>query len=335
LILHKIGIIVLNWQGWRDTLACLESLRQLIYEGPITLIVCDNASTDDSWAQIFAWAQQHYTLTEIGIFSHGLTKLATPFPDYPLVLIQTGANLGFAGGNNVGIRYALQQENPCEYLWLLNNDTTVAAMALAALYQHAQLYPQQALIGCTLLDFYQRNIVQCAGGCHYFPQLTIFRHVHGGELLSAVMQYDETTVKLDYVCGAALFLRSSVVQQIGLLNEDYFLFYEELDYTQRLKRHCYNIGWCKHSIVYHKGSASVGTTSQGDRTKLSRAHYYENLSTFKYTARFYPHWLPWVMLVRLVGKLFILIKRGDFYLFLSLFQAYRDFIRQYYWRREC
>ena len=116
------------------------------------------------------------------------------------------------------------------------------------------------------------------------------------------------------------------------LNEDYFLFYEELDYTQRLKRHGYTIGWCKHSIVYHKGSASVGTTSQGDRTKLSRANYYENLSTFKYTARFYPGWLPWVMLVRLIGKSLILLRRRNFYLFLSLFQAYRDFIYQHYFR---
>ena len=332
--MQKIGIIVLNWQSWRDTLACLESLRQIIYEGSLTLIVCDNASADDSFQRIFQWAQQYYALTEIGIFIHGLTELVAPFPDYPLVLIQTGANLGFAGGNNVGIRYALGQENPCEYLWLLNNDTTVEAPALSALYQHAQIYPHQAMIGSTLLDFYQRDRVQCAGGCHYFPRLTVFRHVHGGKPLPTVMQYDETTVKLDYVSGAALFLRSSAVQQVGWLNEDYFLFYEELDYTQRLKRHGYTIGWCKQSIVYHKGSASIGNTLQGNRTQLSRANYYENLSTLKYTARFYPYWLPWVMLVRLVGKSLALLKRRDFYLFLPLFQAYRDFIRQYYFRKN-
>lgn len=336
--MKSIGIIVLNWQGWQDTLVCLESLKALIYPGPISIIVCDNASEDDSYLQILNWARQHYA--EIALFYQekgeclrakepGINEVepgeneGAPFP---FILIQTGSNLGFAGGNNVGIRYALITQK-YEYLWLLNNDTIVDAYALSTLYEYAITHPELALIGSTIIDYNQRDTIQCAGGCHYSPLLTIFKPALAGKKLNQVTQYDNKTMTLDYIFGAALFLPIAAIQKVGLLNEEYFLFYEELDYTQRLKRQGYGIGWCKNSFVYHKGSASVGSVHEGDRGKLRRANYYENLSTLKYTANFYPYLLPLVMVLRFVGKSLALIKRRDFYLFAPLFKAYWDFIR--------
>jgi GT2 family glycosyltransferase len=331
--MKSIAIIVLNWCGWRDTLACLASLQKLRVPFPITIIVCDNASLDNSYEQILNWAQQHYAPSEIGVFSPEkqegqdilLSPFSSPLSPFPFVLIQTGANLGFAGGHNVGIRYALSQGY--EYLWLLNNDTVVDAHALSTLYECATIDPQIALLGSTVIDFYQTETVQCAGGCCYFPLWTIFKPVLGGQSVNAVMQYDET-ISLDYVYGAALFLKADAVKKVGLLNETYFLFYEELDYAQRLKRQGYKIGWCQKSLVYHKGSASVGSVKEGNLEKLRRANYYENLSTLKYTANFYPRLLPLVMITRFVGKSLALILRRDFYLFAPLFQAYWDFIKK-------
>jgi GT2 family glycosyltransferase len=167
--------------------------------------------------------------------------------------------------------------------------------------------------------------VQCAGGCHYSPLLTIFQPVFGGEPLNKVIECNDT-ITFDYIFGAAMFLPIAAVQKVGLLNEEYFLFYEELDYTQRLKRQGYDIGWCKNSLVYHKGSASVGSVDEGDRDKRRLANYYENLSTLKYTANFYPYSLPLVMVLRFLGKSFALLSRRDFYLFAPLFKAYRDFM---------
>lgn len=372
--MKSIGIIVLNWQGWRDTLVCLDSLRSLVQKVPISLIVCDNGSSDDSFAQILNWAQQYYMSSQMAIFdlekearSEGLgvrgkdiegvrskeqgvmslgglgktgnhSKFQEKWPSInsinnintnhplPFVLIQTGANLGFAGGNNVAIRYALSTQQ-YEYLWLLNNDTVVDANALSALYEYAALHPQFALLGSTVIDYYQRDRVQCAGGCRYWPLLTIFKPVFGGQPLSWVMQYNVLVpIRLDYVFGAAMFLRVASVQKVGLLNEEYFLFYEELDYSQRLKQQGYQIGWCQKSLVYHKGSASIGTVRENHQEKLQLANYYENLSTLKYTVNFYPRWLPLVMFSRFVGKSLALISRRDFYLFTPLFRAYRDFI---------
>jgi len=321
--LKNVGIIVLNWQNWRDTLACLNSLKKLVFSESINIIVCDNGSEDVSFTKILNWAQQNYALTEIGVwFSDYFPEIPANLPTLPFVLIQTSANLGFAGGNNVGIRYALATKT-CTYLWLLNNDTLVETQALSALYDYAETQPHLGLIGSTIIDYYQRDQVQCAGGCRYSPLLTVFRPVCGGESLNTVMQ--KPTVKLDYVYGASLFFRVTAVEQVGLLNEEYFLFYEELDYSQRLRRQNYDIGWCKNSWVYHKGSASIGKKSEGNREKLQTAQYYENLSTLKYTANFYPRLLPLVMLLRFVLKSLILTIRGDFFLLPSLLKAYRDF----------
>lgn len=314
----NVAVIVLNWQGWQDTLVCLNSLKLLVFSGKIYLIVCDNGSTNESVTRILSWAQQQYHSSELTILAHSSQNT----PLRPFTLIQTGRNLGFAGGHNVGIRYALQSQE-IDYIWLLNNDTEVAPQALTALYTCAENQPQIALFGSTVLDFYHREIVQCAGGCRYFPLLTVVKNVGGGQSLKTVLAY--SSVHLDYVYGATMFLRVTAMRRVGLLNEDYFLFYEELDYTQRLKRHGYRIDWCRYSFVYHKGSASVGQVAEGDREKLRIANYHENLSTLKYTALFYPIRLPIIMLLRFCLKTLALVSRGDFYLLMPLIKAYQDF----------
>jgi len=318
----KIGIIVLNWQNWPQTLHCLDSLKQLQPLGQTMIIVCDNASSNDSFERILAWGRHHYAECDLWFKPPTIEEVPERF--YPWVLIQTGANLGFAGGNNVGIRYALAHH--CDYVWVLNNDTQVDPQALVQLHRCMHQHPQLALVGSTLIDAQKRDTVQCAGGCRYFPWLTIFKPVLGGYSLQTVLHYQQP-LKLDYVAGAAMFFRATVLRQVGLLNEEYFLFYEELDYTQRLKRQGYSIGWCQHSLVYHQGSASVGTVEAGNRDQLRRANYYENLSTLKYTARFYPARLIGIMAVRFVLKSLVLILRRDFYLLAPLLSAYRDFIR--------
>jgi len=319
--LKKVAIIVLNWQGWQDTLTCLDSLILLDFQENLAIIVCDNASTNESVRRIADWACQHYLPHEINLLPHSFSVTSTDF--YPFTLLQTATNLGFAGGNNVAIRYALSSQL-YEYLWLLNNDTLVATDTLQTLCHHAQAHPQLALIGSTIIDYYQRDKVQCAGGCRYFPLITLFKNVLGGQPVNVVLQYSKT-IQLDYIYGASLFFRVTAIEQVGLLNEEYFLFYEELDYCQRLKQQGYDFGWCPTSRVYHKGSASVGSVREGNKTKLQRANYYENLSTLKYSANFHRRWLLVIMIVRFTLKSLALIWRRQFFLFPPLIKAYWDF----------
>ncbi|MCV6637581.1 glycosyltransferase family 2 protein [Candidatus Albibeggiatoa sp. nov. NOAA] len=317
--MKRVAIVVLNWQTWQATLACLDSLRQLETIFSITLVICDNHSENQSLEEISDWIKQHYSDNQYKIHSK---------PNFikqvhlDCVLIQTGENLGFAGGMNVGIRYVLQQET-YDYIWLLNNDTQVAANALDKLYQCAQ-QEKTGLIGSTILETDQPEIVQCAGGCRYYPWVTVFKNVYAGQTLQQLPSLP--TPKLDYIYGASLFFPVSVIKQVGLLNEEYFLFYEELDYCQRLKQAGYRIAWCRDSFVYHQGSASIGQVKQNIRAKLQKANYYENLSTLKYTANFYPLRLPIVMLLRFSLKALVLLLRRDFDLLPALFKAYKDFL---------
>lgn len=319
---QNICIIVLNWQNWQDTVQCLTSLQMLPAIKNISVIVCDNGSTNQAPQHILAWARQYYTAKDIQMVTMPLTRTKTVLS--PFIFIQTGENLGFAGGNNVGIRFVLAS-GQCDYIWLLNSDTVVDVHALASLYGFAQAYPKTALIGSTVLYYDDPDIVQCAGGCRYNPLLTKIANALEGEPLQYTEQFDH--VDLDYIYGASLFMRVAAIRTVGLLNEEYFLFYEELDYTQRLKKRGYQIAWCRYSFVFHKGSATIKQMHPQERQQLQFANYYENLSTLKYTARFHSHLLPIAFFTRFVLKSLFLILRRQFFLFPSLFKAYWDFFQ--------
>ena len=180
---NEVSIVVLNWNGWKDTIECLESVFRLDYVG-FRVIVCDNASSDGSMEKIKRWAKGELVAESP---NPELSRLISPpvpkpirfievLPDQmgytaasssaQLVLIQTGANLGFAGGNNVGLRYALRDPN-CQFFWILNNDTVVEPASLSAMVQLMQAQPAVGLCGSLALSYYHPRQVQSEGGLRY------------------------------------------------------------------------------------------------------------------------------------------------------------------------
>lgn len=297
---QKVAIVVLNWNGWKETQLCIDSLLPILNENT-HLIVCDNCSNDNSWQHLQSFLEQ-------------------PF----VTLLQTNENKGFAGGMNVGIKYALEHLNP-DFVWLLNNDVQIYPDALEKLLISANQNKKIGMWGSTLLE--NNGKTQCAGGCVYNPYLTIFKPILAGKTLEEIKKIDPNKIKLDYIAGAALFIRKEVIEKIGFLNEEYFLFYEELDYTQRLKKAHFDIAWCKESIVIHKGSASVGNVRDNDKNKIKNANYYENLSTLKYSRNFYPKTFWLIFINRFILKSVALMITGRWYLFEPLFKAYRDYFK--------
>jgi GT2 family glycosyltransferase len=317
---HSVCISVLNWNGWRETLACVDSLRPLL---PIAhLVICDNASGDDSFLRIQAGLQQR----QLACHCFDMQSTAEAPPQARITVLRTAKNGGFAAGHNAVIRYALSQQR-FEYFWLLNNDMEIAPRALHALLACAHKRPQVGAFGSTVLEYKQPNIVQCAGGCEYYPWSTVFRSALAGWELDAALC--EPDMALDYIYGATMFIRRQALDDIGLLSEAYFLFYEELDFCQRLKQAHYKIAWCRDSHVFHHGGASMKKLGVDDRKALQRTNYYENLSTLKYTARFHPAWLPVALILRFVLKSLAVVARGQSFLLRPLWQAYRDFFKQY------
>lgn len=300
-----VSVIILNWNGWQDTVECLSSLFQSTGLA-FRVIVCDNASRDDSLHKITEWARCNLTSAELECLSRAdVLGGASAAARTKLVVVDNGANLGFAGGNNIGLRLALRDPD-CDYVWLLNNDTVVEPDALAKAVAHAESNLGIGICGSTLVYYRERSQVQAFGGAHY--SRISGRSVHVGAFSSLVdvpRNPGEVEAGLSYVVGAAMLVRRGFVEQVGLMREDYFLYFEENDWATR-GRGGFRLGYAPQSIVYHKEGASIGTSSNGG-SALSVYFLYRN--RLKFSWRFYPLWVPTVLMFCMLDIAKLVLRR--------------------------
>lgn len=282
-----VYIVIVNFHGWQDTLECLASLEELNYPN-YKIIVVDNASRDDS-VKIF---RQHY-------------------PD--LMLIVSEKNLGFAGANNLGIKEAQRQQ--ADYLWLLNNDTVVDPYALTALVEKMHDDKMIGMCGSSLIYYANRNQLQARAGGTYHKWTGATFHIGEDEDISEVVEAADIEAKLDYLVGASILVRATLIEQIGLLPEHYFLYYEDVDWGLRAKA-ISRLSYAPDSKVYHKVGSSIGTTQdQQNNEKRFRSEYYSVRSRLLLTRTFYPYAFPsvyaslWLrVVIRLVRGEWIRVK---------------------------
>lgn len=233
----KVAIIILNWNGRDNTLACLDSVFKIDYPN-FDVVVVDNGSTDDSVPTIRkAFLQPH--------------------------LIETGKNLGYAGGNNVGIRYAL--EAGADYVLIINNDTTVAPDVLTHLLQAAKKHPEAAVLGPVIYEMERPEVIWTAG--EVFGEGFTCLHLRQGESETVLNKDDRHAV--DWVTGAAFFTRSSALRDTGLFDERYFLVYEESDWCFRARRAGYSCLIVPQASVWHKVGSAFGSESSPLRIYFS------------------------------------------------------------------
>jgi len=295
-------VVLLNWNGWRDTIECVASLLQMTAKC-YTIVICDNASTDGSYQHILEWLRQEASsYTEAGRFftEWQTASPAAGSPAARIVLVQTASNLGFAGGCNVGLRYGLERGDG-EYFWLLNNDTVVDPMALAAQIDKMESDPQLGITGSTLLFYDEPDVVQCCAG--YGFNFWTARVRPAAEVVARNRLPEETAVeeKLRFVSGASMFVRRCFLEKVGLMNEQYFLYFEEIDWTTRAKG-LFKLGYCSVSRVFHKEGSSIG--SNRDRLKRSAfSERYLSRNRVLFTRTHFPLRLPivftWTIFVAL------------------------------------
>lgn len=288
----KTYVILLNWNGWKDTIECLESLFLSTAEN-FSVIVCDNDSQDDSVQNLTGWANNYFRIsTDWACFEqNNVDTVSSDFFNKKLLLLQNGGNLGFAGGNNTGVCFAMRDPE-CAYIWLLNNDTVVEPDALEQAINHMQANEKIGLCGSTLIYYDERSKVQAWGGAIYSPIRGTSKHA-GAFSSPQSLPKDSKSVEasLSYVVGAAMLASREYIEKIGLMREDYFLFYEEIDWAVRGKD-SFELGYAPLSIVYHKEGASIGTSSSGG-SPLSIYYLFKN--RIKFSSRFYKKYLPTVL----------------------------------------
>ncbi|MFI5333567.1 MAG: glycosyltransferase family 2 protein [Chlamydiales bacterium] len=217
-----IYIVILNWNGRRDTLECLTSVAKIDYPRFAVLVV-DNGSTDDSVALI-----------------------RTQFPH--IALMETGKNLGFAEGNNVGIQEALRQG--ADAVLLLNNDTLVDPQILSGFSKTMTEHPEAGIFGATIFLYDERDRLDHFGG-NWNRRRAAFDFVG-----FRAKEHAKESLVLDYVCGAAILIRREVFAKIGLLEPRYFLIWEEADFCFSAKRAGFLSRTSPDAFLWHKVSAS-------------------------------------------------------------------------------
>jgi GT2 family glycosyltransferase len=272
----RATVVVLNWNGWQDTVACVKSLRLLIGVDYHILVV-DNGSTDGS-----------------------VTHIEAALPG--VEVLQTGANLGFGGGCNAGIRHALNARS--EYVWLVNSDATVDPGALAAMVRLADQNPTIGAVGSVLYEADTTDQIQLWGGGRINLWLGRSNHcVSAGSV--------------DFVSGASMLLRSTALEDVGLFDDaTYFMYWEDTDLCFRLRRAGWLLAVAAESRLWHKESASLGFGNPVLDTYATR-------SCVRFLRRHAP--MPRLsvalMLIRMLAKR-VLVGRPD--RLRAVWQAYRS-----------
>lgn len=232
--------------------------------------------------------------------------------DARLVLIQTGANLGFAGGNNAGLRYAMQ-DPAMRYVWLLNNDVVIRADALSRLVarmeeHHAGARPA-GMCGSTLLYYHRPETAQVLGGAHYSRWRCRAMPIGPGKFSSGAVDRQSVEDRLAYVAGASMLVSRDFLATVGLMHEGYFLYYEEMDWAMRARRQ-YALRYAPDSIVYHKEGGTIGTASLSRPSPLSV--FYMQRSRVLFMKRFFRWQLAYFYGI-VIGELLTALLRRDFY----------------------
>jgi GT2 family glycosyltransferase len=293
--MSRAVVVVLNWNGARDTVACVQSLLGLSCP-EIDVVVCDNdsAPADVQWLAAglgdLALANQ-VAFMEVEPGAVGARR--RPREGATIALVHTGSNLGFAGGVNIGLRYALAQ-GEMDYAWVLNNDTVVDPGALTAMLRRMEQDSSIGICGSSLIYFDVRNQVQAHGGAAYQPWRG--RSMALGAFTSVRdIPRDPRAVeaRLDYVVGASMLVSRRFLDTVGLMDDRYFLYSEEHDWAHRGRRFGFKLAWAPDSIVFHKHGATIGTSAQGG-SALSLFYLFRSKALF--AARHTPLKLPVVLM---------------------------------------
>lgn len=227
--IQKISIITVNFNQPLVTEELLASIQRTNTYPLIEIIVVDNGSTTDP---VPGWRQR-----------------------YPSVrFIRSEKNTGFAGGNNLGIR-----EASGKYLFLVNNDTEFTPQLIEILLSTMEAHPHVGMVSPKIRYYQQPGTLQYAGysSMNYYTA----RNHCIGQFEKDNGQYDALEGPTAYAHGAAMMVRKEAINKAGLMAENYFLYYEELDWCERIRRAGYEVWVNMKALIYHKESVSVGQKS--------------------------------------------------------------------------
>jgi len=336
--------IVVNYNGWRDTVECVESLMHGDYDD-VRIVVCDNGSSDGSIGRILAWAAGELPVlaSRPGVPGSSAAPIAKPvridvvradetstigkrlgWSGRRMLVIDCGANLGFAGANNAAMRFALVDADDA-FVWLINNDTVVASDTLSALVQEAERNPPAGAVGGTILHYDEPDRVQTLGGGVVSTWSGMSRTIAANSPRAAERPTDPG---MNFVTGCCALVSHDTLRRVGLLDERYFMYGEDADCGMRMTAAGLRLRLSPDAEIWHKGGAS-----SAPGTPLH--DYYNVKSTLQFVRKHRPALLPFSSLY-LAGR-FVLPKlvRRQWTRLAAVYDAYRDYARgEHGWRQN-
>jgi GT2 family glycosyltransferase len=242
----RVAIIVLNWNGWKNTMECLESIGRLEYDN-FEVVLMDNASSDGSVRNLHEWLQNK------NIISSGQWQKKTDgstinftiyrFRSRRLTFIGLDQNLGYAGGNNVGIEFSMRSDY--DFLWLLNNDTVVEKRSLSELICLLQGYGRIGMASSVIMLYPGGDVAANLGADSsvQWPPEAARRSSESGS----------THLFLKWLPGTCLFVTKALVKTVGLLDARFFMYSEDVDWSIRARKKKWVLACALKSVVWHKG----------------------------------------------------------------------------------
>lgn len=283
---RKVAVIILNWNSWSDTIECLESLLLMNYQDYVTIIV-DNGSSDESIENLKEFVRGK-RIVESKFFEPSRSSPEIAITEYArdqinrgdvignsiladkdtnereaLVLIRNERNYGFAEGNNIGIRFALDVVKP-DYILLLNSDTVVDPDFLLELVRIGDSDERVGVLGPKVSYYHDPSKINSAGcEMRYWSGFAI--NVGIGEMDNG--QFSDVR-EVDCVHGSAILIKASAFQDIGLLDPDFFVLLEETEWCLRARKAGYKILFVPTAQIYHKENFSA--------SRQCKYYYYRN-----------------------------------------------------------
>lgn len=305
----RVGIVIVNWNGWRDTEECLRSLLVASYPC-MDIIVLDNGSADGSWDRLKSFCVEESV--EHRLLESGQLPLPTHGPGHKQVtgcqktvhLIRADRNLGLCGGSNLGLEYS--DYLGCEHFLILNNDTVCTPGFLEPLVETAESGDRAGLVGGLIVHCGHPDTVWWAGGT--FDRFLETRRVGDGRLAS---EYAGGGARdTDWVSGCMTLIPAAVYRQVGGFDERFFIWSEEWDLSLRVRSAGYKLYIDPRSRICHKVGRSLGVMKPlsyyyGTRNRLLLKH--KHLATWR-RLLFLSGFLPTRVLRYL---LFLVTGRGD------------------------
>ncbi|MCX7995457.1 MAG: glycosyltransferase family 2 protein [candidate division WOR-3 bacterium] len=289
----KVTVVIVNWNGGEETIACVNSLQKCTYSD-FDLVIVDNGSR----------------AKDVKLLEERFGHIAR--------IIKNNVNLGFAGGVNKGIEVAIK--NCSKYILLLNNDTIVSPDFLEILVNHAEKEPEIGIVTPKINYYSSPGIIWSAGGFISKLRASGFSYGEGRN----DSEYASNRI-ISFASGCCMLIKAEVISQVGFFDENYFLYVEDADFCYRVTSSGYKILYAASSKIFHK----VNRTSKKDVSNLPL--YYTTRNRLYFAKKFLSEMFLislFYLILSLFPKSFIWAIRGEFNNLVAVRLAFRDFLKR-------